>query len=100
MELLIEKVKKWSKDRNLHVSDSNKQFLKIVEELGEVSGAYARGNIEEMKKELGDVLVTLIIFAQQNQLDLKECLELAYNKILYRKGKMINGVFIKEEDLI
>lgn len=31
--------------------------------------------------------------------DLRECVELAYNEISRRKGKMINGVFVKEADL-
>ena len=31
--------------------------------------------------------------------DIKECLEIAYDEIKDRKGKMINGAFIKEGDL-
>lgn len=49
--------------------------------------------------ELGDVLVTLIIQAQGQGTNLEECLALAYNKIKYRTGKTIDGVFVKSEDL-
>jgi hypothetical protein len=30
---------------------------------------------------------------------MEECLEVAYNDIKDRKGKMIDGVFVKESDL-
>jgi len=99
MNMLKKKIEMWSSERDLHVADPDKQFYKIIEEMGEVAGAKARGNIDEMKVELGDVLVTLIIFAQQQDIDLKQCLELAYEKIMNRNGKMINGVYVKEEDL-
>jgi hypothetical protein len=31
--------------------------------------------------------------------DFNECLKMAYDEIKDRKGKMIDGVFVKEEDL-
>lgn len=31
--------------------------------------------------------------------DVTECLSIAYEEIKNRKGKMINGTFVKEEDL-
>jgi hypothetical protein len=31
--------------------------------------------------------------------DVKECLGIAYEEIKNRKGKMVNGTFVKEEDL-
>lgn len=55
-----------------------------------------RGN---MKLEMGDIFVTLIILCDQLNLDPIECLDRAFNKIKDRKGKTINGVFIKQEDL-
>ena len=99
MKTLINKTKLWSEKRNLHKADPDKQFYKIIEEIGEVAGAKARGNLDEMQTELGDVLVTLIIYAQQHNIELYDCLDLAYNKILNRNGKLVNGTFIKEEDL-
>ena len=52
-----------------------------------------------LQLEFGDVLVTLIILAKQLDLNLTQCLEKAYKKIQYRKGKTINGTFVKSEDL-
>lgn len=37
--------------------------------------------------------------AHQLDLDVTECLGIAYEEIKNRKGKMINGTFVKEEDL-
>ena len=97
---LIEKVEKWFIDRGLDKADPTKQMLKLFEELGEVASGMARNDIEEIKDGIGDVLVVLIGLSMQLKLDLTECLQIAYNEIKDRKGKLINGVFVKEEDLI
>ena len=99
MDRLVKLVEKWSIDRDLHEAESSKQMLKILEELGEVASALAKNKPEELKDGIGDVIVTLIILAQQQGLSVEECLEYAYNEIKNRKGKMVNGVFVKEEDL-
>ena len=99
MDKLVKLVEEWSRDRYLHEADSSKQFLKVIEEIGEVADALAKDKPEELKDGIGDTVVTLIILAQQNGLTLEECLETAYNEIADRKGKTVNGVFVKEEDL-
>ena len=99
LEKLVAKVEQWSKDRGLDQADSAKQYLKVAEEVGEVAAALARNDRHELEDGIGDVLVTLIILGQQNGLTIEQCLETAYNEIADRKGKMVNGVFVKEEDL-
>ncbi len=99
MDRLVKLVEKWSKDKDLDKAEPSKQFLKVIEEIGEVADALAKNKPEELKGGIGDVVVTLIILAQQNGLTLEECLETAYNEIADRKGEMIKGVFVKEEDL-
>ena len=42
------------------------------------------------------MLVTIIILAQLCDLTTTECLEAAYDVIKTRKGKMVNGLFVKE----
>ncbi len=54
---------------------------------------------EPMALEMGDIFVTLIILCEQIGLNPIKCLDMAYEKIKDRKGKTINGVFIKQEDL-
>lgn len=100
LETLVEQVEKWSIEKGLDKAESSKQFLKIAEESGEVAAALARNNMHELKDGIGDVVVTLIILAQQNGLTLEECLGQAYNEIKGRTGKMVDGVFVKSEDLI
>jgi len=50
----------------------------------------------EIKDALGDILVTIIIQAKMQNLDLIECLNSAYNVISKRTGEMVNGTFIKD----
>lgn len=52
-----------------------------------------------LKDAIGDTLVTIIVLAHQLDLDVTECLGIAYEEIKNRKGKMINGTFVKESDL-
>lgn len=99
MNNLVKLVEEWSYDRGLHKADSSKQFLKVIEEIGEVADALAKDKPGELKDGIGDVIVTLIILAQQNGLTIEECLKVAYNEIKNREGKMVNGVFVKKEDL-
>ena len=99
MDKLVKLFEEWSRDRDLHEADSSKQFLKVIEEIGEVADALAKDKPEELKDGIGDTVVTLIILAQQNGLTLEECLDTAYNEIANRKCKTVNGVFVKEEDL-
>lgn len=99
LTVLVEKVGQWSDNKGLNKADSSKQFLKVTEEVGEVAAALARNDAEALKDGIGDVIVTLIILGQQNGLTLEECLHVAYKEIADRKGKMVNGVFVKEADL-
>lgn len=52
---------------------------------------------EAIKDGIGDTVVTLIIQAHMNDMTLVECLEHAYREISGRTGKMIDGVFVKDE---
>lgn len=99
MEILIKKVEQWFVDRGLDKADPTKQMLKLFEELGEVASGMARNNLEEIQDGIGDTLVVLIGLSMQLGLDITECLNVAYNEIKDRKGKLVNGVFVKEEDL-
>lgn len=99
MDELINKVKAWAVDRNLHTANPRDQFLKVIEEVGEVAAALARGDEKEVEDGIGDTFVTLIIFAMQQGLDATKCLQVAYDEIKDRRGRMVDGIFVKEEDL-
>ena len=75
-------------------------MCKTVEELGELANAINKGNKVDAMDGIGDVVVTLICISMQLGVDFNECLKMAYNEIKDRKGKMIDGVFVKDgEDL-
>ena len=97
---LVKQVEQWSKDKGLDEGNSFTQYAKSSEEMGEVAAALCRNDIDELKDGIGDVIVTLVILAQQNGMTLYECLEQAYGEIKDRKGVMSkDGSFIKESDI-
>lgn len=96
---LVKQVEQWSINKNLHNGNSDRQALKFYEEAGEVAEALSRNDKEALKDGIGDTIVTLIILAQQQGWSLEECLQYAYEEIKNRKGKTINGTFIKDKDL-
>lgn len=96
---LVKQVEEWSINKNLHLSRPDRQALKFYEEAGEIAAALSRGNKEALKDGIGDTIVTLIILAQQYGWSLFECLAYVYDEIKERKGKIVNGTFIKSEDL-
>lgn len=119
-EILRGKVLDWAKSKDLlHEGNAGKQFLKFMEEVFEFRDEWIlyvhEYNVSDcgeadndpvvvelrhnVKLEMGDIFVTLIILCDQLVLDPVDCLYRAYEKIKDRKGKTINGVFIKEGDL-
>ena len=96
MNELEQKIIKWADDRGLiYDANSDKQLLKTMEELGETARSSLKGDINGVRDGVGDILVTLIIFAHQKDLTINECLETAWNEIKDRKGKTVKGTFIK-----
>jgi NTP pyrophosphatase (non-canonical NTP hydrolase) len=74
------------------------QSLKTLEEATELQKAVITKDREETIDALGDILVTIIIQAEMQGLELLECLESAYNVISQRTGKMVDGQFVKDLD--
>lgn len=75
------------------------QAGKTLEEAEELIEGVDDKDKEAIKDAIGDVLVTLIIQAQMQGLAVEECLAHSFKIISRRKGVMINGQFVKEEDL-
>ena len=99
MNDLIKQVEQWSIDKGLDKGNSDRQALKFYEEAGEIGAALSRNRMDDLKDGIGDTIVTLIILAQQHGMTIEECLQYAYDEISQRKGRTINGTFIKESDL-
>jgi len=97
MDKLIENVRIWADQKNLLKKENSKaQMLKVLEEIGETAGALLKKNNKELIDGLGDSFVTLIILCYQLDLEPKDCLQTAWNEIKNRKGKTVNGTFIRE----
>jgi NTP pyrophosphatase (non-canonical NTP hydrolase) len=94
---VVVRINQWFIDRGLDKADPRAQMLKMQEELGELAADLAKGRCP--KDSLGDVGVVLIGLCTQLGTSLYDVLEVAYEEIKDRKGKLVNGVFIKEADL-
>jgi phosphoribosyl-ATP pyrophosphohydrolase len=87
----------WANDKNLLFAHNHpKQFMKIIEELGETTRATLKGDEDGIIDGIGDTFVTLIILSRQLGLDPVECLNVAWNEIKDRTGKTVYGTFIKD----
>lgn len=96
----ISKILVWAEARNLiRGSSPQAQMVKLVEEIGELAGGIAKNKRDVVIDSIGDAVVVLSIIAEQCGTSLEECAHYAYMEIKDRKGKMVDGVFIKEADL-
>lgn len=94
-----EKIRQWAIARNLQTGETAKQMVKLMEEIGELASGMARDNINKIIDSIGDAYVVLTILAMQYGIDIEMCIDEAYETIKDRKGKLVNGIFVKEEDL-
>jgi|TARA_R110002072_G_scaffold132147_5_gene272200 NTP pyrophosphatase (non-canonical NTP hydrolase) len=95
----VNNIKRWHHDRNLiDGSDDKSQFAKLIQEAGELSDNICKGN--DIKDDIGDMIVVLINIAERNDVSITECIKTAWEDIKDRKGMMRDGVFVKQDDLI
>lgn len=99
MENIEEQILQWAEERKLTDNTNFKsQMIKLIEEVGELAGAIARNDKSEQVDAIGDIQVVLIILCKQLNIDYKKSLEIAYSIIKNRKGKTINGIFVKDAE--
>jgi len=106
MKELVKDVEQWAIDKGIaEKATMLTQFEKMAEEVkelfDEIKKMYSGNtlNMKDIHMELGDVVVTAVILAQLAGTDIKTVLQMAYDKISKRTGKMIDGTFVKSEDL-
>ena len=93
-------VRQWAVDRNLiEGSNPTRQMEKLRSELEELSDGIDKKDDHEIMDGIGDMLVVLTIIAAQKGWNLETCYSAAYEEIKDRKGRMIDGIFVKEADL-
>lgn len=97
MNFLTEEVWNWFDEKGLH--DPVMQMVKVQEEVGELAHEISRGrrDTREVVDSLGDALVTIIGMCHHLKVPVEAALSLAYSEIKDRKGKVVEGSFVKDE---
>ena len=91
-------IRSWAADKGIYEKgDIKTQYLKLMEEAGELANAIIEDDKEEIKDAIGDMVVVLTSIAHFNYTPIEECINSAYEVISKRKGKMINGSFVKNK---
>ena len=67
LQELIKNIEQWAEDRNLiKGSTPKKQFIKLMEEFGELCSGVSKNKIDVIKDSIGDCFIVLTILAKQN----------------------------------
>ena len=92
----FEQIRQWAEDRGIFAEgNSHTQYVKLMEEAGELAAALLNKDAYEIKDAIGDMVVVLTNLAALEGMQIENCIDTAYNAIARRKGKMINGTFVK-----
>ena len=92
-------IKKWAIDRGLQSGNPKAQMLELMKELAELGSNINKLGVGQIMESIGGIYVELVVFCMQLGLDINDCIKAAYEEINDRKGKLVNGLFVKEEDL-
>ena len=93
----FELVRQWADAKGIYdKGDSKTQYVKLMEEAGELAKALLNNDRPEIIDAIGDIVVVLTNLAALEKLDIEDCIDSAYSVIKSRKGKMENGTFVKE----
>ena len=90
-------IRDWANERGLYdKGDPKTQYIKLMEETGEIGRAILKNDTEEIIDGIGDAVVVLTNLAELCGVPIEECIQEAYNVISKRTGKMVNGTFVKD----
>ena len=94
----FEAIRQWAIERGIYTNgDPKTQYIKLQEEAGELAKAILKNDEKEFIDAIGDCVVVLTNLAALKGFTIEECINSAYEEIMNRKGKMINGTFVKEQ---
>ena len=98
--IVFDKIRDWADDRGIFKDgDVKTQYLKLMEEAGELGSAILKADHPETIDAIGDMVVVLTNLSHLAGVKIEDCIDVAYKVISKRKGEMINGMFVKEETL-
>jgi len=93
----FEQIRQWAEDRGIYAEgNSHTQYVKLMEEAGELAQGLLKKDSYEIKDAIGDMVVVLTNLAALEGMRIENCIDSAYNEIANRKGKMENGTFVKQ----
>ena len=93
----FDKIREWAEERGLYdKGDTKTQYLKLMEEAGELGRAILKHDEDEFVDAIGDMVVVLTNLAELGGVSIEHCIDTAYNVISKRTGKMQNGTFVKD----
>ena len=93
-------IRDWAAVRGIYDNgDGKTQYVKLMEEAGELAKALLTNDKPEIQDAIGDMIVVLTNLAHLEGFQVEECIDSAYQEIAVRTGKMINGTFVKSESL-
>ena len=91
-------IRQWADERGIYRNgDTKTQYVKLLEESGELARAILKNDKPEFIDAIGDMVVVLTNLAALEGLKIEDCVKSAYKVIESRNGKIINGSFVKEE---
>ena len=89
-------IRTWASDKGIYKSgDSRTQYIKLMEEAGELAEALLKNDETEVIDAIGDMVVVLTNLAKLRGHNIEDCVVSAYDVIKSRQGKMVNGTFVK-----
>ena len=95
-ESRFELIRQWAHVRGIYDDgNSHTQYVKLMEEAGELAQALLKKDTPEIKDAIGDMVVVLTNLAALENMQIEDCIDAAYKEIANRKGKMANGTFVK-----
>ena len=90
-------IRTWADERGLYdKGDTKTQYLKLMEEAGELGRAILKNDEPEFIDAIGDMVVVLTNLARLGGVSIETCIDSAYDVISKRTGKMVNGTFVKD----
>ena len=90
-------IRAWAKAKGIYKSgDARTQYIKLMEEAGELAQALLKNDETEVIDAIGDMVVVLTNLAKLRGHNIEDCITSAYGVIKDRQGKMINGTFVKQ----
>ena len=94
---VFDSIRDWADKRGIYDSgDTKTQFVKLMEEIGELGQAILKDDEAEFIDAIGDSVVVLTNLAKLGGHDIERCIESAYSEISARSGSMVNGTFVKD----